>query len=325
MDAPPVRQEPAVPALGGWGRSNLLWLAVSAIMLVLGAAAAWVVVSDADQPLPPFLKAGAARAAPPAASPHGGLRLAGSGSNLPVTRVLSAAFSRAEGQHAVVHASVGSGGGVHALLDGVIDIALVSRPLRDAEHEQGLVATPYARVPVVVAVHASVPDTGLTLAQLVAIYDGRSTQWADGSRIAVLQREPGDSSHMAVDRKLPGFEAANEAAYRAMRWRVLYRDEAMREALADTRGAIGLFGQGSIPESLPIKALTIDGVLPSPQSLRAGTYPFYKDFAFVTRGPPQGTAAAFIAFALSTEGSRVIEEAGAIPFGGSVPLAQEEP
>jgi phosphate transport system substrate-binding protein len=325
MGAPPLQQEPAVPALGGWGRSNVLWLAVSVSMLVLSAAAAWVIVSDADQPLPPFLEAGGARPPAPAVAPHDDLRLAGSGSNLPITRALSATFSRAELQHAVVHASIGSGGGVQALLDGVIDIALVSRPLREGEREQGLVATPYARVPVVVGAQASVTDARLTRAQLVAIYDGSQRTWSDGSRIVVLQREPGDSSHMAVNRVVPGFSEANELAYRESRWRVLYRDEAMREALADTPGAIGLFGEGSIPASLPIEALAIDGVLPSPQTVRSGEYPFYKDFAFVTRGPPQGGAAAFITFALSPAGRTIIEEAGALPLTGPLPSAQEEP
>ncbi|MCA9709884.1 MAG: hypothetical protein KDK70_28860, partial [Myxococcales bacterium] len=59
--------EPTVPALGGWERTNLMWPAVSLAMLGMLAAAAWVVVSDADQPLPPFLQPGGA-AAPPRAS-----------------------------------------------------------------------------------------------------------------------------------------------------------------------------------------------------------------------------------------------------------------
>jgi phosphate transport system substrate-binding protein len=326
MGAPPLRQEPAVPALSGWGRrSTVLWLAVSASMLALLAVAAWVVVSDADQPLPPFLAPGGARATAPARPPHDGLRMAGSGSNLPITRALSTTFSLVEGQHAVVHASVGSGGGVRALLDGVIDIALVSRPLRDGEREQGLVATPYARVPVVVAVHASVPEARITHDQLVEIFDGSRSSWSDGSRIVVLQRERDDSSHTAVDRVVPEFAAANERAYREARWRVLYRDEAMREALADTRGAIGLFGEGVIPSSLPIKALAIDDALPSPQTVQDGSYPFHKDFAFVTRGPPQGQAAAFIAFVLSPAGRRIIEDNGALPLAGALPPAQEGP
>lgn len=325
MAAPTLQPEPAVPALGGWGRPSRLWLVVSVVTLVLSAAAAWVVVSDADQPLPPFLTAAGPRPAAPGAVRHDGLRMAGSGSNLPLTRSLGAAFSQARSRHAVVHASIGSGGGVQALLDGVVDIALVSRPLRDGEREQGLVATPYARVPVVIAAHASVPDDGVTQAQLVAIFDGTRGTWADGSPIAVLQRERGDSSHTAVDRVLPAFAEANERAYATARFRVLYRDDAMREALADTRGAIGLFGEGAIPESLPIKALTYDGVTPGPASVQAGTYPFHKDFAFVTRGAPRGEAAAFIAFVLSPAGRRVIEANGAIPLVGPSPSEQEEP
>lgn len=325
MPEPSLQQEPAVPALRDWGRSNVLWLAVSLSMLALLAGAAWVVISDADQPLPPFMKAGGSRPPPTAPVPHDGLRLAGSGSNLPITRALSAALPRTTSLHAVVHASVGSGGGVKALLDGVIDIALVSRPLADGEREQGLVATPYARVPVVVAVHASVPDDAITRDQLIAIYQGQQRTWSDGSRIVVLQRERGDSSHSAIGRLVPGFAEVNEQAYRESRWRVLYRDDTMREALADTRGAIGLFGEGAIPTRLPIEALAVDGVAPSPQTVGSGAYPFYKDFAFVTRGSPEGEAAAFIAFALSPEGRRIIEAEGALPLLGTPPPPQEDP
>jgi phosphate transport system substrate-binding protein len=225
----------------------------------------------------------------------------------------------------VVHASIGSSGGIQALLDGVIDIALVSRPLRDGEREQGLIAVPYARVPVVIAVHANVPEARITRQELVEIFDGTRRTWSDGSPIVVLQRERGDSSHAAIDRVVPGFAEANERAYEAARWRVLYRDDAMREALADTSGAIGLFSEGSIPASLPIKALAIDDVLPSPETVRSGAYPFHKDFALVTRDAPQGPAAAFAAFVLSTAGREIIEASGALPLAGTTPGAQEEP
>lgn len=324
MDARP-HKEPTVPALGAWGRSNLLWLAVSMTMLSLIAAAAWVVVSDTDHPLPPFLKPGSGstlepRRAPPSTA---GLRLAGSGSNLPLTRALSAAFPRDLGPHPVVHASIGSGGGIRALLDGVIDIALVSRPLREGEREQGLVVIPYARVPVVVAAHVSVPDHTLTSSQLISIYAGAQPTWSDGSRVVVLQRERGDSSHIAMDRELPRFAEANEDAYRRSRWRVLYRDEAMREALADTHGAIGLFGQGAIPTGLPVKPMAIDGAMPDRESVHRGAYPFTKDFAFVTRGAPTGQARIFIDFALSPPGRRLVEATGAISLDGR-PLAPVE-
>lgn len=304
-----------MPELADWGGSGALWIAVCLSLVVLVGAAAWAIVSDADKALPPFVTQPGEPAPPATPRHHGeGLRLAGSGSNLPMARALSASFDRGAAHHPVVHASIGSGGGVRALLDGVIDIALVSRPLREGEREQGLVATPYARVPVVVAVHTSVPITALDGEELVDLYSGATEQWPDGSRVVVLQRERGDSSHAAVDRVLPAFGEANEEAYQRSRWRVLYRDDAMREALADTRGAIGLFGQGGLPPGSPVRAVAMDGVMPSVETLRSGAYPFTKDFAFVTRGPPQGEAAAFIQHARSPGGRAIIEAAGGLPL-----------
>lgn len=314
-----------MPDLDGWGRSNRLWLTVSLSMVVLLGVAAWLVAFDTDQPLPPFLQVGgkSTDSTSPAVTTSEGLRLAGSGSNLPMARALSAAFPRDESHHPVVHASIGSGGGVRALLDGVIDIALVSRPLREHEREQGLVATPYARVPIVVAAHASVPIEDIAQQDLVTLYEGGQRTWANGTRVVVLQRERGDSSHVGVTRVLPQFEAANEVAYREAHWRVLYRDDAMREALTDTRGAIGLFGQGKIPAGLPVHAIAVDGVMPSPATVDSGTYPFTKDFAFVTRGTPRGETAAFIEFAQSNTGQRIIYERGGLPLGGRRTAAEE--
>jgi ABC-type phosphate transport system substrate-binding protein len=61
------------------------------------------------------------------------------------------------------------------------------------------------------------------------------------------------------------------------------------------------------------------------ETVRSGAYPFYKDFAFVTRGEPEGQAGAFIAFALSPAGRSIIAASGALPLVGSAPTAQEEP
>ena len=39
-----------------------------------------------------------------------------------------------------------------------------------------------------------------------------------------------------------------------------------------TAGAIGLFGQGGVPVGLPIKALKVDGIEPSLDSIAVGAY-----------------------------------------------------
>jgi phosphate transport system substrate-binding protein len=308
---------PSVPATAKAAARR--WAGFSfAAVIGFGLLAWWVVRSD-DGPVPPFLGGphlDGTAAEPEARRDSALVHVAGSGSNIPITRALAAAFPGAPDRRPVVHPSIGSGGGLRALLDGAIDLALVSRTLAPTERELGLVETPYARVPVIFAVNASVPDTGLSSADLLAIFRRERTTWSDGSPIIVLQREPGDSSHRAVARHLPGFEAANDVAYERESFRVLYLDDDMRDALAATPGAVGLFGQGAVPSELPIRGLSVDGVSPTVDNVAEGRYPLFKDLSFVSAGPPRGPAAEFVDFSHSPAGDAIISANGAIPIGG---------
>lgn len=304
---PDTPREAASPA-----RSGAL---VVALVFALLLPAVWLVRHDTG-PVPPFL--GGPRPEAPAARPETAVALldvAGSGSNLPITHALAEAYPAEPIDRPAIHDSIGSGGGVRALLDGAIELALVSRPLGPTERELGLVETPYARVPVIFAVNASVPDTDLSPADILSIFTGERTTWSDGASIVVLMREMGDSSHRAVAAELEGFAEASEAAWSSDRFRVLYHDDDMTEAIASTPGAIGLYGQGSIPKGAPIRALFVSGIEPSVDALVAGDYPFAKDLAFVSRGPPRGRAKPFVEFARSPAGAGVIAAMGGLPLG----------
>ena len=295
-------------------QSRQPWLGVLVIAAGLLVLATALVTEADDGPQPPFLDGEATTpAAAPVDSAHGRLRLAGSGSNLPVTRALSAAYLEQGGVRPVVHASIGSGGGLRALLDGAIDIALISRPLSDRERAQGLLATPYARMPVLVAVHGTVPVHDLAVEELLQIFRGDLRRWPDGTPIVVLQREPGDSSHAALNRVLPQFAAVNDQAYRQGRWQVLYHDAAMLEALQNIEGSIGLHGSGRGPGADGYRALSVDDVFPGSESVESGRYPFAKTLSFVTVGPPQGQSAELIRFVRGPAGAAIIRRWGATP------------
>ncbi|MBK8235987.1 MAG: substrate-binding domain-containing protein [Nannocystaceae bacterium] len=285
---------------------------VAATVLAALALVAWMVLATTAGPQPVFARRGVAPERSHA--PDDALVLAGSGSNLPLTRALAAAYAGQGAPPPVVHTSVGSSGGMRALGDGAVDVALVSRPLHPDEREHNAYV-PYARVPVYIGVHSSVPDVSLDADALLAVYDGSRVAWKDGSRVIVLQREPGDSSHAAIARRVPRFEEVNERAYQARRWRVIYDDVGMNDALASTEGSIGLLGAGDIPEHLPIRALAYDNVRPTVENIELGAYPFHKDLAFVTRGEPDARAAAFFRFVYSPEGQQIIREFGCMPLG----------
>ncbi len=243
------------------------------------------------------------------------IRIAGSGSNVPLTRKLAAAYRRTGPvESVVVHDSIGSTGGIRAASDGVIDIGLTSRPLA-ADETAGLLVTGYARAAVVVAVRADSPDTSISTATLLEIYRGTRTTWPDGRPIVVIQRERGDSSHRSIARGLPGFDEANAVAWRTRRFALVYSDRAMEARLIRTRGGVGVADLGVISaQRLPLRGLGLDGVRPSPAAVASGTYPFFKDLRFVHRRPISPAVASFLSFAASPAGRAVIRDAGYLPL-----------
>lgn len=293
-------------------RRPLFWLALALMPVVAPIALALLVFADSGGSRPAFVE-GDLHAPGVRREPGLGLVLAGSGSNLPLTRELAAAYRSAGGRVPIVHTSIGSSGGIRAVQDGAIDIALVSRGVKPEERREDLAVFPYARAPVVFGVHSSVAETSLASTDVLAIYAGERTQWSNGLRIVVLQRERGDSSHSAIAKVLPEFAAIDRQALEDRRWRVLYTDSAMEDALASTEGGIGLLGSGRVEASLSVRALAYEGVTPTPEHLRDGSYPFSKDLAFVTKGPPSPEAAAFIRFALSDAGKAVIRAYDCLP------------
>lgn len=305
MSAAPDPDDRELPRL-----QRLVWVLVAAVSILFGGSVVAVWLAESVEPVPTFSVA--ARGTTDRATQRGQQRLhiAGSGSNIPMTKALLAARYGHRHDRVVVHPSIGTGGGVRALRDGAVDVAMISRPL-DPEEAEALVVIPWARVPVVVAVHPSVPVAGLATAELIEIYGGQRTTWSDGTPVVVLQRERGDSSHRAFDVRVPGFREVNEAAYQARRFRVLYHDVAMLDALESVEGAIGLVGSGVVPDA-SYRVLALDGRMPTPETVASGEYPFTKDLAFAMRGVPTGLARDFMTFIHGDEARRVVRAFGSV-------------
>lgn len=213
------------------------------------------------------------------------LVFAGSGTNLPIARVLARAFQRSHPGIAIdVPASIGSASGIRAAADGAIAIGLISRPLKENEKGLGLEARNFARTPMIIGVHPSVAEENITFEELLDIYRGKKGKWRDGRKIVVLTREPGDSTIDELERGVPGFRGVYEESRQAKRWSILYKDLTMNETLAKTLSAIGLSDLGAVTiERHAIKPLKVNGVAPSLTNLAAGKYPLYKTLTFVYR------------------------------------------
>jgi len=247
------------------------------------------------------------------------LHLAGSGSNLVLTRALAAAFRLQDADaRLVVHDSIGSTGAVRAAADGAIGVGLIARPLRDEERAHGLEVTPYARIPITFMAHPDVRDRDIAGSELVASLRGVHAQWHDGTPLVWLLRERGDAGTESVAARVTGFAEAQQEALATHRFRVLFHDDDMARGILGVRGALGISDLPAARAHMPTApVLMLDGVAATCENVRLGRYPFYKDLAFVTRGAPGPTGRAFLAFVASEEGRALIEAGGGIAFDAS--------
>ncbi len=234
--------------------------------------------------------------------PSVGLRVAGSTSIQPVAEVLAEAYAEQGGKRVSVQGG-GSTAGVQALLSGVADLAAISRNLTADEAAQGLRAHIIARDLLVIAVHESNPVTALSVSELRRVFAGKVGDWAElggrPGRIHLVSREAGSGSREAF-RSLVGPvspKAIIQNSAGAIRVAVMYDPQAVGYV---SLGALGLGG---------IRSVGIDGRLPGSEG-----YPLVRPLALVTKGVPAGEAAAFLRFARSPAGQRLVRDEGFLPI-----------
>lgn len=244
------------------------------------------------------------------------LVVAGSGTNLDITRVLANAYmAKHPGVVIEVPESIGSGGAVKQAATNAIAAGLLSRPLDPKEVELGLRYVPYARVAVVFAVHTSVTGvTNLSSEQLVAIFSGKVTNWKEvggpDKDITVLTREAKDSSRLLFTEVVRGWRQLVDRADAI----VSLTDQDNNSNLSQTRYGIGFTDAGAIQmTNMKVRAISLDGIAPTAENVNSGKYRLLKELAFCFKGSPQGTIKDFADFVSSAEGAKVIADNGFVP------------
>ena len=214
----------------------------------------------------------------------------------------------------------GSGVGLASLINGTTQIAMSSRPIKDAEAQrlaQGgtkPVELPVARDGVTFYVHPDNPVSSLTVEQLKGIYTGDITSWkavgGPDQRVVVYSRENSSGTYSFVkDEVLHGDDFATEA-------QTLPGTAAVVNAVSKEAWGIGYGGAayGSGVKELAVAGKDGAPVPPTAENIRTGRYPLSRDLFFYLRGEPTGTAKAFVDFARSAEGQAVVTRVGYFPL-----------
>lgn len=112
-------------------------------------------------------------------NPAGTVRVAGSSSVAPVMEKLAEAYMSANSAVKIEIQTSDSSNGMRSAAEGLCDIGMASRAVKDSEKAQGLIETAICMDGIAVIVHRDNGLDGLTLAQVCDIYTGRTTAWSD--------------------------------------------------------------------------------------------------------------------------------------------------
>ncbi|MBQ7916703.1 MAG: substrate-binding domain-containing protein [Firmicutes bacterium] len=141
---------------------------------------------------------------------------------------------------------------------------------------------------------------------------------AENRMISVISREDGSGTRGAFI-ELMGIEQKDENGikvdYTTQTAEITSSTSVMITTVAGNVNAIGYISLGSLNDD--IKALQIDGVTPSIESVKDGSYKVARPFNIATRAEISDAVQDFINYIMSAEGQAVVEENGYISQGNT--------
>jgi phosphate transport system substrate-binding protein len=177
------------------------------------------------------------------------------------------------------------------------------------------VQTQIAKDGIVVVVNNANSISDLTVNQTKDIFGGNVTEWtkitgASGSKINVITREDGSGTRDGFQSIVMGGKNGTPILKTAV---VQSSTEAILQSVKGDANAIGYISLASLKGD--VKAVKINGVAPSEQTVSDGTYKITRPFIFLTKGEPTGQVKAFIDWVMGPEGQKIVKETGAVPVG----------
>ncbi|MDY6787053.1 MAG: PstS family phosphate ABC transporter substrate-binding protein [candidate division WOR-3 bacterium] len=246
----------------------------------------------------------------------GQITITGSTTVFPIAQKAAEVFMNANPEINISLRGGGSGVGIAALINGQADIANASRPMKTKEmklaRENGInvVENVVARDGLAIAVNPSNNIDKITMEQMKGIYTGEINNWSElggeSMPIVVISRDY-SSGTFEVFKKLvlEGAKVSDNAL-------LLASNKAVQTTVADTPGAIGYIGIGYLDET--VKALKLNGVFPSIETVNNETYKLARPLFMYTNGQPSGDLGQFMEFIFSQQGQTIVEEVGYIPL-----------
>jgi phosphate transport system substrate-binding protein len=255
----------------------------------------------------------------------------GSDTMINVAQAWAEEYAKVEPTVSVEVAGGGSGVGIAALIDGTVELANSSRPLKPAEIEKAQEKRGVAPVEfvagydaLVVYVHKGNPLTQVTLDQIQGMFaeGGPLTRWSD---LGISNTACARDTIIRISRQSSSgtYDFFREIALRKHDFKLgtleLNGSKEVVELVSHTPCAIGYSGMGYATPAVKMLRVARDAnspyVEPTPAATLDGSYPIGRPLYLFTAGEPRGPTRHYIDWIMSDAGQRIVSRVGYVALG----------
>jgi phosphate transport system substrate-binding protein len=240
------------------------------------------------------------------------LKVEGSTTVLPIAMESAKQFMIKHPEVNIEVSGGGSGVGVKAVGQGLADIGMASREIKDKEKEtySGLITHPIGLDGVAIVVNPKNPVKSITKEQIKKVYAGEITNWKElggnDASITVYTRDEESGTREVF------FEKALDKSEILERATVVTSNGNMKSAVGGDENAIGYLSIGYIDNN--VKGLEFNGVAPTEENVKNGKYTVSRNLNMITKGEPKGLAKEYLDFVLGPEGQEIVKNEGYMPI-----------
>lgn len=242
--------------------------------------------------------------------------ISGSTTVLPVMQKISEHIMKKDPSLAIELSGGGSGNGIKALNDGLTQVAMSSRKIKDSEVKAAASknVSPYE---IAVAIDAIVPIVNpkngvadISLDNLRKVFKGEIKNWKElggsDAPIVLISRDTSSGTFETWESLVMKKERISPRAL------LQNSNGTVVQGVAKNPNAIGYIGLGYVVPS--IKAVNIGGVHASSQTAANKSWPLSRELFLYTNGVPAQAVKKITDYCLSEEGQNLAKEAGFVPL-----------
>ncbi len=220
----------------------------------------------------------------------------------------------------------GSGTGIAAMINGTVDIANASRAMTDKEIEaarqNGIdpIEFTVARDAIAVVVHPDNPVDRLTLQEISDVYTGQITNWkylgGEDRPIVLLSRESNSGTYVYFLENVIRLGEKSDLLF-SPETLLMPSSEGITAEVSQNPNAIGYDGLGYVTSHQRVVAVAQSSegpfVLPSIETVNAGSYPISRPLYMYTAGEPAGAVKAYLDWIIA-DGQQIVARLGFVPL-----------